>query len=364
MSFFGKLKDRLFKSSSRLEEGLDAIVAEGGEVEPSDTPEPGAARDPAPGETAGWSVEPAVEEQPLAPPDAPKLDPKPVSEPVTIPPDNPEEIPQPVPAEAPDRSQKFERDAEPPSAPAPAAPDPYREESPRAGSLPPIAEAAIAEEARTDEGRGGFFGRLLGRRPGAGPVMRRVVDDEMLESLEDLLIASDMGVDTATRVTANLAESHFGRRLSTDEIKAVLAAEIARIMEGVATPLPLYQSKPQVVLVVGVNGSGKTTTIGKLASQFRAAGKTVVIAAGDTFRAAAVEQLQNLGRPCRRAGDDRTAGLGPRQPGFRSDDEGAGRESRSLADRHGGAAAEPRRPDGGAGKDRAGDPQEGPGRAA
>ena len=125
--------------------------------------------------------------------------------------------------------------------------------------------------------------------------MRRVVDDEMLESLEDLLIASDMGVDTATRVTANLAESHFGRRLSTDEIKAVLAAEIARIMEGVATPLPLYPSKPQVVLVVGVNGSGKTTTIGKLASQFRAAGKTVVIAAGDTFRAAAVEQLQIWG---------------------------------------------------------------------
>jgi len=80
-----------------------------------------------------------------------------------------------------------------------------------------------------------------------------------------------------------------------DEIKSFLAAEIARIMEPVARPLPIYPKTPQVVLVVGVNGSGKTTTIGKLASQFRAAGKNVVIAAGDTFRAAAVEQLQVWG---------------------------------------------------------------------
>jgi fused signal recognition particle receptor len=102
-------------------------------------------------------------------------------------------------------------------------------------------------------------------------------------------------VDTALRVAANLAEGRMGRKLSVREIKALLAAEIARIMEPVARPLPLYATRPQVVLVVGVNGSGKTTTIGKLASQFRAAGKRVVIAAGDTFRAAAVEQLQVWG---------------------------------------------------------------------
>jgi fused signal recognition particle receptor len=88
----------------------------------------------------------------------------------------------------------------------------------------------------------------------------------------------------------------MGRRLSVTEIKDILAGEVARIMEGVARPMPLFPNKPQVVLVVGVNGSGKTTTIGKLASQFRAAGKTVVIAAGDTFRAAAVEQLQVWGQ--------------------------------------------------------------------
>ena len=109
------------------------------------------------------------------------------------------------------------------------------------------------------------------------------------------MITSDMGVDTAMRVTANISETHFGKKLSVDEIKGLMAAEISRIMEPVARPMPLYAKKPQVVLVVGVNGSGKTTTIGKLASQFRAAGKSVIIAAGDTFRAAAVEQLQVWG---------------------------------------------------------------------
>jgi fused signal recognition particle receptor len=127
-------------------------------------------------------------------------------------------------------------------------------------------------------------------------VPRRTLDDAMLEEIEDLLVASDMGVDTALRVTANLAEGRMGRRLSVPEIKDAIASEVARIMEGVARPMPLFPKKPQVVLVVGVNGSGKTTTIGKLASQFRAAGKTVVIAAGDTFRAAAVEQLQVWGQ--------------------------------------------------------------------
>ena len=117
----------------------------------------------------------------------------------------------------------------------------------------------------------------------------------MLEQLEELLIASDMGVDTAMRVAANMAQGNLGRRLSTSEIKTLLADEIEQIMENVAQPLPIYPKHPQVVLVVGVNGSGKTTTIGKLASQFKEAGKNVVIAAGDTFRAAAVEQLQIWG---------------------------------------------------------------------
>ena len=149
---------------------------------------------------------------------------------------------------------------------------------------------AVVSDAPTEAEKPGLIGRLLGQEES-----RRVLDDAMLESLEEVLIQSDMGVETALRVTANIAAGRMGRRVSTTEIKEALAAEVARIMEPVARPLPLYPQKPQVVLVVGVNGSGKTTTIGKLASQFKAAGKTVVIAAGDTFRAAAVEQLQVWG---------------------------------------------------------------------
>ncbi len=211
MSFFGKLKDRLFKSSSQLDQGLSAIVGEGEAAAPD-------------------AVEPEPALRGSAPDPIPTL--------VT-------------PAPAP-----------PPEAPAPSRP--------------------------------GLLGRLFGREEVEVP--RRTLDDAMLEEIEDLLVASDMGVDTALRVTANLAEGRMGRRLSVPEIKDILAAEVARIMEGVARPMPLFPKKPQVVLVVGVNGSGKTTTIGKLASQFRAAGKTVVIAAGDTFRAAAVEQLQVWGQ--------------------------------------------------------------------
>ena len=151
-------------------------------------------------------------------------------------------------------------------------------------------EAGTLAEPAADP-KPGLIGRLLGRE--GEP--RRLVDDAMLESLEEVLITADMGVDTAARVTANIAEGRFGRRISTAELRGALADEVARIMTPVARPLPLYAKKPQVVLVVGVNGSGKTTTIGKLASQFKSAGKKVVIAAGDTFRAAAVEQLQVWG---------------------------------------------------------------------
>ena len=149
---------------------------------------------------------------------------------------------------------------------------------------------AIVEDA-ADPAKPGILGRMFT----SDDAPRRALDDAMLEQLEELLISADMGVDTALRVTANMAEGRLGKKLSVPEIKELLAAEIARIMDPVARPMPIYPKKPQVVLVVGVNGSGKTTTIGKLASQFRAAGKSVVIAAGDTFRAAAVEQLQIWG---------------------------------------------------------------------
>ncbi len=204
MAFFSKLKDRLFKSSSKLEEGLESLVDEAPAPPVEDTPVPDT-------------------EQP----------------PEVV------EKPAPQPAET--------------SAPAPS---------------------------------GGLLGRLTGRRS-AQP--QRVLDDAMLESLEEVLIQADMGVETALKVAGNMAEGRFGRRLGVTDIKGLLADEVRAILEPVARPMPIYPKTPQVVLVVGVNGSGKTTTIGKLASQFKAAGKSVVIAAGDTFRAAAVEQLQVWG---------------------------------------------------------------------
>ena len=160
---------------------------------------------------------------------------------------------------------------------------------------PQIEQNEVANEKPTETKgkKETLVGKILGRKK--VKVIKRKFDDDMLEQLEELLIASDMGVDTAMRVAANMAQGNLGSRLSTSEIKKLLADEIEQIMENVAQPLPIYPKHPQVVLVVGVNGSGKTTTIGKLASQFKEAGKNVVIAAGDTFRAAAVEQLQIWG---------------------------------------------------------------------
>ena len=273
MSFFKKLKDRMFKSASKIDEGLDAIIEEGAATPVADLAEaqaPAPIRDKNPDPIATSVEEPEPEPEPEV---------APVPEPdAEMPPEpQPQPEPEPVPEAAPE--------------PAPAlAPKPEPQPEPKPEAKPePAPQVAQAPEPAT--AKPGLIGRLLGRS--AEP--RRALDDEMLESLEELLIASDMGVDTALRVTANMAEGRYGKMMSSRDIKEVLAAEITRVMEPVARPLPIYPKKPQVVLVVGVNGSGKTTTIGKLASQFKAAGKSVVIAAGDTFRAAAVEQLQIWG---------------------------------------------------------------------
>ncbi|MBU2962828.1 signal recognition particle-docking protein FtsY [Citreicella sp. C3M06] len=271
MSFFGKLKSKLFNSSSKLEEGLDAIVQDGGNDAPDVPPPPSEQPQPLP------ETPPAPNEAPPAPP---------LEHPAT-----PDPVPAPTPSDDPGPDVTPPADPMPQPAPEIAPPPPLEMPAPLDPSpqVPP-------QETPTKAPKGGILGRLFGRETPQAPTLRRVLDDDMLESLEELLIASDMGVDTALRVTANIAEGRYGRRVSTQEIKEALAGEVARILDPVARPLPIYPKKPQVVLVVGVNGSGKTTTIGKLASQFRAAGKTVVIAAGDTFRAAAVEQLQVWGQ--------------------------------------------------------------------
>jgi fused signal recognition particle receptor len=129
-----------------------------------------------------------------------------------------------------------------------------------------------------------------------GIFTKRKLDDEALEELEELLISGDLGPATAARITAELARTRFGKEVSPDEVRRTLAASIAQILTPVAQPLELNPAfRPHIILMVGVNGTGKTTTIGKLAKQYREAGKKVIIAAGDTFRAAAVQQLQVWG---------------------------------------------------------------------
>ena len=124
----------------------------------------------------------------------------------------------------------------------------------------------------------------------------RKLDDAALEDLEDLLITSDLGVETATKLSAELARTRFDKEVSADEIRTALAAQVTTILEPVATPLVVDPAhRPHIILVTGVNGSGKTTTIGKLAKQLKEDGKSVMLAAGDTFRAAAIEQLKIWG---------------------------------------------------------------------
>ena len=126
---------------------------------------------------------------------------------------------------------------------------------------------------------------------------KRRLDDEALEELEELLISADLGVPAATRIIASFRRTRFGKEVTDEEIKDALAEEIAAILQPVAVPLVLNPAlKPHVVLMVGVNGTGKTTTIGKLAQLYQEEGKRAVMAAGDTFRAAAVEQLQVWGK--------------------------------------------------------------------
>jgi fused signal recognition particle receptor len=140
---------------------------------------------------------------------------------------------------------------------------------------------------------GGFAktsARLAANLPGAGGTAR--LDDATLDALEDALIMSDLGPAAAGRIRARLAEKRFGVEITSRELKEAVAEEIAAILRPVAKPLEITAfPRPQVILVIGVNGSGKTTTIAKLAHLFMEDDYSVLLAAGDTFRAAAIGQL-------------------------------------------------------------------------
>jgi len=126
-------------------------------------------------------------------------------------------------------------------------------------------------------------------------VAKRRLDQAMLDEIEEVLIRADLGVEIAGRIAAAVGEGRYDKSITADEVKAVVAAEVEKVLIPVAKPLLIGAGKPFVALVIGVNGSGKTTTIGKLAAKFRAEGRSVLLAAGDTFRAAAIDQLNIWG---------------------------------------------------------------------
>ncbi|WP_424628946.1 signal recognition particle-docking protein FtsY [Bradyrhizobium sp. SYSU BS000235] len=127
-------------------------------------------------------------------------------------------------------------------------------------------------------------------------VTKRKLDGAMIEDIEDVLLRADLGTDVAARIAEAVGKGRYDKSVSADDVTAIVAAEVEKVLAPVAKPLEIDASqKPFVILVVGVNGSGKTTTIGKLAAKFSAEGRKVMLAAGDTFRAAAIEQLKVWG---------------------------------------------------------------------
>jgi fused signal recognition particle receptor len=131
-------------------------------------------------------------------------------------------------------------------------------------------------------------------------VIKRKLDRAMLEDIEDVLLRADLGTEVAARIAAAVGHGRYDKAISADDVKAVVATEVEKVLSAVAKPLVIDAAqKPFVILVVGVNGSGKTTTIGKLAAKLSAEGRQVMLAAGDTFRAAAIEQLKIWGERTR-----------------------------------------------------------------
>ncbi len=207
--------------------------------------------------------------------------------------------PAPATPEAPPASEAWSTSEAPPTVEAPRTPEAAVPPVPAADLWPP--EAPVAEPA-TQEPKKTWFQRLkvglarsstnIGR--GVTDIFtKRKLDASSLDDLEDILIQADLGLAAATRIREAIGRGRYDKDIDPETVKAVLADEVERTLAPVARPLVIDPTKrPFVILVVGVNGSGKTTTIGKLAAKLRADGKTIVLAAGDTFRAAAIEQAR------------------------------------------------------------------------
>jgi len=207
-------------------------------------------------------------------------------------------------------------DGQPKPKPDEARPEAASPDEMAAGTLPAGDAGTVQPSTGSDvkpqpdpapaaETSGGWFARLrtgLSKSSSAitsgitGIFTQTKLDDATLEDLEDVLIQADLGVETATAITEALAKDRYDKTITDEDVRKVLASEVEKVLRPVAVPLAVDTAhKPFVILMVGVNGSGKTTTIGKLAAKFRAAGHSVMLAAGDTFRAAAIEQLKIWG---------------------------------------------------------------------
>jgi fused signal recognition particle receptor len=192
--------------------------------------------------------------------------------------------PAPPPPEAAEAAAALQQElALPPVQPAVAPPPPVEPPAKKQGWFQRLKAGLTKTSAKLSEDIAGIF-------------TKRKLDADTLQELEDLLIQADLGVETAMRITEALSKGRYNKEIAPAEVRAVLAAEVERVLTPVAKPLLLDgDHRPHVILVVGVNGTGKTTTIGKLAQRFVQEGKKVTLAAGDTFRAAAIDQLEIWG---------------------------------------------------------------------
>ena len=196
----------------------------------------------------------------------------------------------------------FGRFLRPAAEPAPPQPEPEAAAALQQEPAPPVTPPPQVEAPAKKQG---WFQRLKAgltktsaklSEDIAGIFTKRKLDAATLQELEDLLIQADLGVETAMRITEALSKGRYNKEIAPAEVRAVLAAEVEHVLSPVAKPLLLEgDHRPHVILVVGVNGTGKTTTIGKLAQRFVQEGKKVTLAAGDTFRAAAIDQLEIWG---------------------------------------------------------------------
>lgn len=267
-------------------------------VPPKEAPKPAAK--PKSSAKAKPAAKKTAAKKPAVKKPAPKAEPKAKTKPKSSPkPRKAKPEPKPVAAPIPEPEEDLHH-ADP--GPPETQPEWIEEHEQVAASSRP---GAVAETEAKPEKKKSWFQRLTtGLKRSSDQLTenittvftKRKLDQATLDDLEDILIQADLGIDTAMAITEALAKDRFDKEIAASDVREVLADEVNRVLEPVAQPLEIEaDKKPFVILMVGVNGSGKTTTIGKLAQKLKDDGKSVMLAAGDTFRAAAVEQLQVWG---------------------------------------------------------------------